>query len=125
MGAKKRTVFHEVIKSPEHYEEIVEKSNGGPIAVIDCHLDWCGPCAPMVPNYQALFFNYDDPENRITFYQYPESAMSDEMREQMALTIVPRFIIVAGGKQVVEIKGAHYVELVNEINKHIPEGPED
>ena len=125
MGGKKRTVFHEVIKSEEHYNEIVEKSNGGPIAVIDCHLDWCGPCAPMVPNYATLFYSYEDPDNRIGFFQYPESNMSEEMKEKMALSIIPRFIVIASGAQAADIKGAHYVDLVSAIDKNIPEGPED
>ena len=125
MGGKKRTIFHETIKSEEHYNEIVEKSQGGPIAVIDCHLDWCGPCYPMVPNYATLFFSYEDPDNRIGFWQYPESNMSEEMKERMALSIIPRFIVVQNGAQVAEIKGAQYVELVSAIDKYIPEGPED
>ena len=125
MGGKKRTVFHEVIKSEEHFNEIQEKSICGPIAIIDCHLDWCGPCAPMVPNYAQLFFSYEDPDNRLNFFQYPESNMSDEMKERMNLSIIPRFIVLANGAQVSEISGAHYVELVSAIDKNIPEGPED
>ena len=126
MGAKKRTIFHEVIKTEEQYEEIVAKScDNGVMAVIDCHLDWCGPCIPMVPNYASLFFNFDDPENRIAFYQYPESAMSDTMKADMALDIKPRYIIVSNGNISATIEGNHYVELCAAINKFIPEGPED
>ena len=126
MGGKKRTVFHEIVKSPEHWDEIVEKSaNGGPIAVVDCHLDWCGPCQPMVPNYQTLFFSYEDPENRIGFFQYPESNMSDELKEKLNLSIIPRYLVVANGAIQEEIKGAMYVDLVSAIDKYIPEGPED
>ena len=53
MGGKaKKSIFHEVIKSAEQYEEVVERTeNNGPLAIIDTHLSWCGPCETMVPNY--------------------------------------------------------------------------
>ena len=81
------------------------------MAVIDCHLDWCGPCIPMVPNYASLFFNFDDPENRLAFYQYPESAMSEEMKAEMKLDIKPRYIVISNGNIAATIEGNHYVEL--------------
>ncbi len=86
MGAKKRTVYHAVIKTQEEYDEICETStNGGKIAIIDCHLDWCGPCLPMVPNYQSLINTYDNADSRFGFYQFPESAMSDEMKDKLKI----------------------------------------
>ena len=42
----KRKVFHEVIKSPEHFKEVIDST--GPLVVIDAHLEWCGPCEPMI-----------------------------------------------------------------------------
>ena len=39
-GKEKKSTFHEVIKSPEHFEEIIEMSKeNGPIAIIDVHLE--------------------------------------------------------------------------------------
>ena len=67
MSKKKIEVLKE-IKSIEQYEEVLEKSKNGPMAIIDVYLEWCGPCLPMVPNYTTLWFTYDDPENRISFY---------------------------------------------------------
>ncbi len=127
MGGKKRTIFHEVIKNEEQYEEIVAKSeNNGRIAIIDCFVDWCGPCMPMVPNYQGIFFNYDDPDNRLAFFHWAESNMSEEFKEKIApMDIIPRFVIIANGKIATQIKGALYVDLINAIEKFIPEGPDD
>ena len=127
MGAKKRTIYHEVIKSQEQYEDLcaVSEPAGGRIAIIDCHLDWCGPCVPMVPNYQTLINTYDDADNRFAFFQFPECNMSDEFKEKMNLDIIPRYILIAGGHIAAEIKGAKYVELVDALNKFIPELNED
>ena len=126
MGVKKRTIFHETIKSPEHYEEIVEKSlNGGPIAIIDAFLSWCGPCDPMIPNYASLFFSYDEPESRLSFWHFPEENMPEGLAAKLKLNVIPRFFIVANGSIKTIIEGAKYNELVDGINANIPEGPED
>ena len=126
MGAKKRTIYHAVIKSHEEYDELVETStNGGKIAIIDCHLDWCGPCLPMVPNYQSLINSYDNADARFGFYQFPESAMNDEMKEKMNMNIIPKYIVLAEGKIAAEIHGVHYVEIVDALNKFIPEMGDD
>ena len=67
MSKKKIEVLKE-IKSIEQWEEVLEKSKHGPMAIIDVYLERCGPCQPIVPNYTTLWFIYDDPESRISFY---------------------------------------------------------
>ena len=67
MGAKKRTKFHETIQSPEQFE-LVTSEEEKRMAIIDVHLDWCGPCVCMEPNYSAIWFNLDDPQTRISFW---------------------------------------------------------
>ena len=127
MGGKaKKTIFHETIKSPEQFEEVIAMTeNGGPIAIIDCHLDWCGPCHPMTPNYQTLWFSYDEPATRLSFWQCVEENLTEELREKLKLDVMPKFIIFAGGKLVSEIHGAKYNDLMEAIDTNIPEGPED
>ena len=110
MGPKKRTVFHEVVKDAEHFEEIIHE-DFGKMAVIDCHLEWCGPCVAMESNYPALFFLIDDPDTRISFWQCAEDKLPDLMKEKLHLTCVPRFLIYEGGNLKQEIQGARYVDL--------------
>jgi hypothetical protein len=43
-----------------------------PIRVVDVHLDWCGPCEPMVLNYQKLWYTYDKPELKLILRYCPE-----------------------------------------------------
>ena len=38
------------------------------IAIVDAHLEWCGPCISMVPNYNSIWFGMDDPEMKISFW---------------------------------------------------------
>ena len=127
MGGKaKKVKFHDDIKSPEQFQEIIDKSeNNGPIAVIDCHLSWCGPCAPMIPNYQTLWFSYDEPETRLSFWHCNEENIPEDLKAKVQLEVKPRFLIFAGGKMVANISGAKFNELADGINANIPEGPED
>ena len=88
MGGKaKKTIFHEVIKSPEHMEEVIARTEGGPIAIVDCHLAWCGPCEPMVPNYASLWFSYDEPETRLSFWHLPEEHIPEEQLKARVVLI--------------------------------------
>ena len=126
MGGKaKKTIFHETIKGPEHFEEVMQRTEGGPIAIIDCYLSWCGPSEPMVPNYQTLWYSYDEPETRLSFWQCPEENLPEDLKEKLKLTVTPRYLIYANGKKACEIDGAKYNELVDGINANIPEGPDD
>ena len=124
-GKQKKTIFHETIKSPEQFQQVVEGTENGPIAIIDCYLSWCGPCEPMVPNYQTLWFSYDEPEKRLSFWQCPEESLPEDLKSKMALSVIPRYLIFANGKQACEIKGAKYNDLVDGINANIPEGPDE
>ena len=55
MGPKKRTKFHEDIESEDHWHKIVNE-DWPTLAVIDAHLDWCGPCQCMIGNYTSIWF---------------------------------------------------------------------
>ena len=68
MGAKKRTIFHEVIQTPEQFEAVISEDEKR-MAIIDVHLDWCGPCICMTENWQTIWFGMDEPETRISFWQ--------------------------------------------------------
>ena len=60
MGGKKRTKFHETISTPEQFEAVFSEEEKR-MAIVDVHLDWCGPCVCMVPNYAAIWFQLEDP----------------------------------------------------------------
>ena len=87
MGPKKRTIFHEVIKDEAQFNEVISEEFGK-MAVIDCHLSWCGPCIAMEGNYPPLFFSIDDPDSRISFWQCPEESLPQEMKDNFYLIYV-------------------------------------
>ena len=89
---KKQKIFHTIIKDQEDFGRIVNP-DFGPMAVIDVHLDWCGPCQCMEQNYQSMWFSMEDPEHRISFWQAPEGVIPDEWKEKLKLTVEPRFLV--------------------------------
>ena len=130
MPPKKQKIFHFPIESTKHFTEITqwdveEPDKLGPLRIIDLHLDWCGSCEPMVPNYQSLWFEYENPESRLSFWTCPESLLPEELKEKFKLDIQPRFVIYHAGQVKREIKGARYVDLQNAINELIPQEPDD
>ena len=121
----KKKIFHKDIKSIEEFEEITNNTEKGPLVIMDVYLSWCGPCACMVPNYPSIWFSYDDPESRLSFYQCSEEFVPEELLAELKLSIKPCFLIYHQGKQLEVIKGAKYVDLTNAIDKYVPEGPDD
>ena len=120
----KKKQFVYPIESEEQFLEITENA-AGPLALIDCHLDWCGPCEAIVPNYATLWYNYDNPEVRLSFWQCNEEFLPEKLKEDLKLSVVPRFLIYSGGKLKAEINGVRYNDIENAIGEHIPEDPDD
>ena len=54
--------------SNEQFEAIISEDEKR-MAIIDVHLDWCGPCICMTENWQTIWFGMDEPETRISFWQ--------------------------------------------------------
>ena len=78
----KKKIFHFPIESEKHWDEVTEWNSenpdkGGRLVIVDAHLDWCGPCEPMVPNYQSLWFEYENPEQRMSFWTCSEEFLPD------------------------------------------------
>ena len=126
----KKKIFHNPITSQKHFDEatqwnVADADKMGPLVCVDVHLDWCGPCEPMVPNYQSLWFEYENPESRLSFWTCAESFLPDELKEQLKLEVSPRFLIYQGGQLKKEIKGARYVDLQNAVSEFIPQEPDD
>ena len=119
MGAKKKVIFHEQIQSSEQFEALISEDEKR-MVVIDCHLDWCGPCHCMEPNWPTIWFSLDDPAKRISFWQIKESLLPAIWQEKLALTIRPRFLIFFGGQLKEEIEGAKLNDIEKGVNDHLP-----
>ena len=75
----------------------------------------------MEINYTTLWFQIDSPENRVAFWQCNEHNLPAEMRDKMNLSVVPRFLVYAGGSLCKEIQGAKFVDIEAAINDNLPE----
>ena len=85
MGPKKRAKFHETINSVEEFTSIALNETYEKVAIIDAHLEWCGPCISMVPNYNSIWFSMDEPATKISFWQASETVIPDEVKEELKL----------------------------------------
>eukprot|EP00351_Strombidinopsis_sp_SopsisLIS2011_P006043 CAMPEP_0116877030 /NCGR_PEP_ID=MMETSP0463-20121206/8868_1 /TAXON_ID=181622 /ORGANISM="Strombidinopsis sp, Strain SopsisLIS2011" /LENGTH=127 /DNA_ID=CAMNT_0004524019 /DNA_START=17 /DNA_END=400 /DNA_ORIENTATION=- len=119
--AQKKILFP--IESVEQFQEIGNGEINKKLAIIDLHLDWCGPASCMDQNYRALYFSFDTPENRIEFWSCNEQFIPEDVKENFKhgpLTCKPRFLIYSEGEIKEEVDGADYTKLVTSANKYIP-----
>ena len=118
----KKKIFFNQIRDQDHYHQVLSE-NPTRVNIIDCHLEWCGPCKCMEPNYQALWFSIEDgdPEGRVAFWQCQEEHLPDDLQAKLALSLIPKFIIVKGGDIKKEITGARLVEIQETMMDLLPE----
>lgn len=93
--AQKQILFP--VTSPEQFMEITAPENPR-LVIIDCHLAWCGPCGIMEQNYRAMYFNFENADQRIAFYTCTEDNVPQEVAaayKHGPLTCKPRFLIYA------------------------------
>ena len=123
MPPKRKTKFVYPIDKKEDFAKVICEENSR-LAVIDCHLGWCGPCEVIEQNYAALWFNIEDPENRIEFWSCEEKKMDEENLTNLQygpLTCMPRFLLYRNGEKKAEISGADYTKLEEAIYKYLPQ----
>lgn len=95
MPPKKKTQFVFPITSQEQFLNVTSEENNK-LTVIDIHLNWCGSCEAMASNYQAIWFNYDNPEARIEFFSCEETNIDEETLaglKEGKLSCKPRFLV--------------------------------
>ena len=121
----KRKQFHDPIKDKEHFEQVISES-ATRVNIIDCHLEWCGPCKCMEDNYKALWFSIEDgdPEGRVAFWQVQEDCIPDEILAKLNLNLLPKFLIYQGGVIKKEINGARLVDIQETMMDLLPD-PEE
>ena len=47
------------------------------VCIMDYHLDWCGPCTVIEPNFATIFFNIYNAEQRLEFLTVSESILPE------------------------------------------------
>ncbi|KAF8457317.1 thioredoxin-like protein, partial [Terfezia claveryi] len=90
-----------------------------PLAIIDFHATWCGPCHAIAPFYTSLAQKHSSP-NRIIFTKCDVDAQSSIARTY-SVTAMPTFIILHQGKEVARVSGADRSSLGREVEKWVQE----
>ena len=80
------------ITTEEKWMEVTDESNQK-VSVIDLHLEWCGPCNVIEPNFRSMYFNIDNAANRVEFWTAQEDIIPEAVKAKLAspLTSKPRF----------------------------------
>ena len=111
MGAKKQIEIVKRINSLEEYEQKTS-ADYGKVVVIDYHLDWCGPCQVIEPNFRGIYFQVEEAAKRLEFVTASESVLPEGLAEKLELGAKPTFMIWKDGKQQAKITGV----LINDID---------
>ena len=90
MGAKKQIDIVHKIKSPEEYEEKISPENPK-VVVIDYHMNWCGPCVVIEPNFRSIFFQVEEAAKRLEFLTAGEDVLPDGAVDKFNLSAKPVF----------------------------------
>ena len=119
MGAKKQIQVVFKIKDQEHWEKTISSENDK-VSVIDCHLDWCGPCEVIEPNFRQMYFLIENAANRLEFLTVSDKEMPEGKADQMKLSAKPRFLIYKDGVCHKEVDGVLINDIENEVNRLLP-----
>ena len=119
MGGKKALQVVFSIDTPEEFEQKTSAENDK-VAVIDFHLDWCGPCTQLEPSFRLMYFNIEDAKDRVEFLTAGETVYPEGTVAKMGLTCKPRICIYKGGKKEVEIDGVKLTEIESNLMDLLP-----
>ena len=123
MGGKKQEEIVHRIQTMEHFEEIIAEGNNK-VSVIDLHLEWCGPCMVIEPNFRALYFQIDNAPERVEFWTACEDIIPEHIIKTLAkgpLSSKPRFLIWHQGKKAAEIDGCLLTDIEAKVFEVMPQ----
>ena len=119
MGAKKQIDIIRKLLNEQEYHDAISSSNPK-VVVLDLHLDWCGPCQVIEPNFRTIYFAIDNCAERLEFLTIGEKEMPDSVFQKLNLTSKPRFQIWFNGKMHQEIDGVDLVSIEKKIYDLLP-----
>jgi len=90
------------------------------VSVIDYHLDWCGPCEVVEPNYRAMYFSIEEADKRIEFLTIAASLLPEGVADIMELSAKPKFVIWKNGEKKATISGVLINEIETKVNELLP-----
>ena len=117
------------ITTEDQFDQLVNQTSESQLIIIDCHEDWCGPCMAIIPFYNALWLELDDPDKRIVpctldrssakFNKKLQSLLGSELKLD-AQGCRPLFICIKNKQAVGTVNGCNTPTLRMYIDLHIP-----
>jgi len=117
------------IESEEQFQSLIDETDSK-LLLVDCYVDWCGPCEAIRPTLQKVWMEYEAPAERITFATmdmkkfskvindlFPEDKFPDVENNGS----LPLFLIIRLKGLVAHISGIDAPFLLTNISTYIPE----
>lgn len=89
------------VGSKKEFDEILAKTRGKQLVVVDFFATWCGPCQQIAPKYSAMAAAM----SHVKFLKVDVDQCKD-LSQQYGVQSMPTFKMIRGGKEVDEMKGA-------------------
>lgn len=61
------------INSEHDFSHLINNDSLEKLIIVDVHQDWCGPTQAIMPFYNQIWIEIDDPEKRISLTSVPSS----------------------------------------------------
>ncbi|KAH7443850.1 hypothetical protein KP509_02G053000 [Ceratopteris richardii] len=91
----------------------VMEAAGDKIVVLDLYTQWCGPCKIMLPKIVDLSRKYSD----VLFLKLDCNQHNKALAKKLGVKVVPTFKLFRDRKEIAEVKGAKFDELVQTIEE--------
>ena len=89
------------VHSKKEFDELLAKTRGKQLIVVDFFATWCGPCQQIAPKYSAMAAAIP----HVKFLKVDVDECK-ELSQQYGVQSMPTFKFIRGGKEVDEMKGA-------------------
>ena len=91
------------------------------LALLDIHLEWCGPCEAIKPQLRTLYFEIDEADKRIDFFTVESSLITDHsFKDKIGkVTCRPKFAVISEGEIKGVVDGADYTKISELVDKYI------
>ncbi|CAI4229909.1 unnamed protein product [Auanema sp. JU1783] len=100
------------------FNNILQETSGGKIAVVDFYADWCGPCKYIAPVFEVLSQRYTN-----AIFCKVNVDLSRDAASIYRVQAMPTFIIFKNKAEVERVAGADPNKLENTIKTHYSEAP--
>merc|ERR1711871_124207 len=117
-----------LLSSDEDWEAVLKDSEDR-LIFLDCHQDWCGPCAALDPVISRFFMDTAECESRIAIYTSIVDDIKERIQEMKHVEgavdlgsngCTPYFIFLRNGKSVRAFSGVCGPDIIEFMQNNLP-----